>query len=68
MARCGFAGDNSRQGNKFRRHHSSGWRKSRRNTTLKTVAYDRAYINTFKMQCDEAGVELPLAEFGQGYI
>ena len=35
---------------------------------LKVVAYDRAFINTFKRMCDEDGVELPLQEFGQGYI
>ena len=35
---------------------------------LKVVAYDRAFINTFKRMCDEEGVELPLQEFGQGYI
>lgn len=35
---------------------------------LKTVAYDRAFIKTFKSQCDEEGVELPLQEFGQGYV
>jgi phage terminase large subunit-like protein len=35
---------------------------------LKVVAYDRAFINTFKRMCDEEGVELPLQEFGQGYV
>lgn len=35
---------------------------------LKAVAYDRAFINTFKRMCAEEGVELPLQEFGQGYI
>ena len=35
---------------------------------LKAVAYDRALINVFKMQCAEEGVELPLEEFGQGYM
>jgi phage terminase large subunit-like protein len=35
---------------------------------LKVVAYDRAYINTFKRMTDEAGATLPLKEFGQGYI
>lgn len=35
---------------------------------LKAVAYDRAFINTFKVQCAELAVELPLMEFGQGYI
>ena len=35
---------------------------------LKAVAYDRAFINTFKRMCAEEGVELPLQEFGQGYV
>jgi phage terminase large subunit-like protein len=35
---------------------------------LVRVAYDRAYIKTFKVRCEEEGVELPLVEFGQGYI
>jgi phage terminase large subunit-like protein len=35
---------------------------------LKTVAYDRAFINTFKARCDEEGAEFPLQEFGQGYV
>jgi phage terminase large subunit-like protein len=35
---------------------------------LKAVAYDRAFIKTFKTQCEEEGVELPLEEFGQGYM
>jgi phage terminase large subunit-like protein len=35
---------------------------------LKVVAYDRAFINTFKRMCDEEGVALPLQEFGQGYV
>lgn len=35
---------------------------------LRAVAYDRAFINTFKVQCAEQGVELPLEEFGQGYV
>ena len=35
---------------------------------LKVVAYDRAFINTFKARCDEEGAEFPLAEFGQGYV
>jgi phage terminase large subunit-like protein len=35
---------------------------------LKAVAYDRAFINTFKVQCAEQGVVLPLEEWGQGYI
>jgi len=35
---------------------------------LVSVAYDRAYIKTFKTRCEEEGVELPLVEFGQGYV
>jgi phage terminase large subunit-like protein len=35
---------------------------------LKAVAYDRAFIKTFKAQCSEEGVELPLEEYGQGYV
>jgi phage terminase large subunit-like protein len=35
---------------------------------LKQVAYDRAFINTFKSRCDEEGAEFPLVEFGQGYM
>ena len=35
---------------------------------LRAVAYDRAFIKTFKAQCDEEGVKLPLEEFGQGYV
>ncbi|MGY2906192.1 terminase large subunit [Bradyrhizobium sp. URHC0002] len=35
---------------------------------LRAVAYDRAFINTFKVQCAEQGVVLPLEEFGQGYV
>jgi phage terminase large subunit-like protein len=35
---------------------------------LVCVAYDRAFIKTFKAQCDEEGVTLPLEEFGQGYV
>jgi phage terminase large subunit-like protein len=35
---------------------------------LVCVAYDRAFIKTFKAQCDEEGVRLPLEEMGQGYI
>ena len=35
---------------------------------LKAVAYDRAFIKTFKAQCEEEGVTLPLIEYGQGYV
>jgi phage terminase large subunit-like protein len=35
---------------------------------LKAVAYDRAFIKTFNAQCEELGVNLPLEEFGQGYV
>jgi phage terminase large subunit-like protein len=35
---------------------------------LKAVAYDRWSIKTFIQMCDEEGVKLPLAEFGQGYV
>jgi phage terminase large subunit-like protein len=35
---------------------------------LKSVAYDRAFINTFKVRCEEEGVDFPLVEFGQGYV
>ena len=35
---------------------------------LQLVGYDRAFIKTFNMQCDEEGVRLPLKEYGQGYI
>jgi phage terminase large subunit-like protein len=35
---------------------------------LVRVAYDRAYIKTFNMRCEEAGVKLPLEEFGQGFV
>jgi phage terminase large subunit-like protein len=35
---------------------------------LKAVAYDRWGIKTFNQMCDEEGVKLPLAEFGQGYV
>lgn len=35
---------------------------------LKAVAYDRAFIRTFKAQCEEEGVELPLEEMGQGFV
>jgi len=36
--------------------------------SLQLVAYDRAFIKTFNMQCEEEGVRLPLKEYGQGYI
>ena len=35
---------------------------------LRAVAYDRAFIKTFNVQCEELGVRLPLQEFGQGYV
>ena len=35
---------------------------------LQLVGYDRAFIKTFNMQCEEEGVQLPLKEFGQGYV
>lgn len=35
---------------------------------LLSVAYDRAFINQFKRHCDEEGVDLPLVEYGQGYV
>jgi phage terminase large subunit-like protein len=35
---------------------------------LRAVAYDRAFIKTFRAQCDEEGVTLPLEEYGQGYV
>ena len=35
---------------------------------LRAVAYDRAFIKTFNAQCEEEGVQLPLKEFGQGYV
>ena len=35
---------------------------------LQLVAYDRAFIKTFNMQCEEEGVSLPLKEYGQGYV
>jgi phage terminase large subunit-like protein len=35
---------------------------------LVRVSYDRAFIKTFKAQCDEEGVQLPLEEYGQGYV
>jgi phage terminase large subunit-like protein len=35
---------------------------------LRAVAYDRWSIKTFMMMCDEEGVKLPMAEFGQGYV
>jgi phage terminase large subunit-like protein len=35
---------------------------------LRAVGYDRAFIKTFKVRCDEMGLEFPLVEFGQGYV
>jgi phage terminase large subunit-like protein len=35
---------------------------------LLCVAYDRAFIKTFRARCDELGVTLPLREFGQGFM
>jgi len=35
---------------------------------LRAVAYDRAFIKTFTAQCAEEGVELPLEEYGQGFV
>jgi phage terminase large subunit-like protein len=35
---------------------------------LQAVAYDRFAINSFKMQCGEMGVQLPLVERGQGFV
>jgi phage terminase large subunit-like protein len=35
---------------------------------LKAVAYDRAFMATFKARCSEESVEFPLIEFGQGYV
>jgi phage terminase large subunit-like protein len=35
---------------------------------LKSVAYDRAFINVFKMRCEEEGAKFPLEEMGQGYV
>ena len=35
---------------------------------LVRVAYDRAFIKTFKAKCDEEGVTLPLEEYGQGFM
>jgi phage terminase large subunit-like protein len=35
---------------------------------LVKVAYDRAYIRTFNAKCEEAGVRLPLEEYGQGFV
>jgi phage terminase large subunit-like protein len=35
---------------------------------LKAVAYDRWMFKSFNVQCAELGVELPLEEFGQGYV
>jgi phage terminase large subunit-like protein len=35
---------------------------------LQSVGYDRAFIKTFTVQCEEEGVRLPLKEYGQGYV
>jgi phage terminase large subunit-like protein len=35
---------------------------------LVRVAYDRFGIKSFKAQCDELGVQLPLVEMGQGFV
>ena len=35
---------------------------------LVRVAYDRFGIKTFKAQCEELGVKLPLEEMGQGFV
>ncbi|SFJ25570.1 terminase TerL endonuclease subunit [Bradyrhizobium sp. Gha] len=35
---------------------------------LVAVAYDRAFIKTFNAQCAEEGIELPMEEFGQGFV
>jgi phage terminase large subunit-like protein len=35
---------------------------------LRSVGYDRAFIKTFTVQCEEEGVRLPLKEYGQGYV
>jgi phage terminase large subunit-like protein len=35
---------------------------------LERVAYDRAFIKTFNMRCEEVGVKLPMEEYGQGFI
>lgn len=35
---------------------------------LRGVGYDRAFIKVFKMRCEEMGVDVPLTEFGQGYV
>jgi phage terminase large subunit-like protein len=35
---------------------------------LRAVAYDRFGIKSFKSQCDEMGVTLPLVEMGQGFV
>jgi phage terminase large subunit-like protein len=35
---------------------------------LVKVAYDRAFIKTFNAKCEEAGVRLPLEEYGQGFV
>jgi phage terminase large subunit-like protein len=35
---------------------------------LRAVAYDRFGIKSFKTQCEEMGVKLPLVEMGQGFV
>ena len=35
---------------------------------LRAVCYDRFGIKSFKAQCDEMGVALPLLEMGQGFV
>ena len=35
---------------------------------LVCVAYDRAFIKTFNVRCEEIGVRLPLKEYGQGFV
>jgi phage terminase large subunit-like protein len=35
---------------------------------LRAVAYDRFGIKSFKTQCEELGVKLPLVEMGQGFV
>jgi phage terminase large subunit-like protein len=35
---------------------------------LRAVAYDRFGIKSFRSQCDEMGVTLPLVEMGQGFV
>jgi len=35
---------------------------------LRAVAYDRFGIKSFKTQCEELGVRLPLVEMGQGFV